>query len=127
MNKIRNTPGNNRLRNFVFIFLGVVLVFQIRMFYKSRKEYHSAYNFVVSDIEVSRQSKVTFFDNKNNEVYFWNYSPGKSDNYQAGDSVAKASCSKDLYIYRKDNAGKYQVYSKEKPKFNYPVSWLGCN
>lgn len=127
MSERRNTSPNNRLRNFVLLFLAVVLILQIRIFYKSREEYHSKYNFVVSDIQVSRQNLVTFFDKKNKEVYFWNYSNAKSDNFEIEDSVAKASCSKYLFIYRKDDAGKYQVYDKKSPKFDYPVSWLGSD
>jgi capsular polysaccharide biosynthesis protein len=95
----------------LFIIISITLIF-----FKSKEEYKSEYNFVITKIESSSKQHLIFYDKKKTKYLFTNYIFTKNELIFEGDMVIKKANSKVLYIYRKHSiTHKYELFLKKYP------------
>lgn len=107
----------------IIVFISIGFYILINTFLKSRKEYRTTYNFVITKIEVTPTYSLEFFD-KSEKIVIWNYIISGNQGVEIGDSIYKKKCSKYLYIYKKNNNGKYEIYLKVSPSGLFPYEWF---
>lgn len=106
------------------IFLVVVAFLLVRQFLDAGKEFKSSYDFIIEKIEVTPTKKLILYDSIGVEFFSVNYSIVENDNIEIGDSISKQSCSKLLYVYKKNDKGDYQEYKRKSPSGLFPYNWF---
>ncbi|HSD14372.1 MAG TPA: hypothetical protein VLB74_06965 [Flavobacterium sp.] len=86
----------------------------INYFIKSREENNNTISFIVTNIKTFESGSVGLYSG-NERIKIYNYRLSKYHDIKIGDSIYRGKHEKYLLIYRKDNNGKYQLISKEKP------------
>lgn len=96
----------------------------INTFIHCKREFISGYNFKISKICISPTKRMIFYDTKDREISFWNYTVMDYEDVSVGDSICKTPCSEFLYIYRKDDKGEYREHIKVTPSSIFPFKWF---
>ena len=110
--------------------LGFVILIALFIIYslantviQSRDVYRSNYKFEISKIKVARTGILQLYNN-GEEVFLFSYRIYDNDGVVVGDLVYKESCSENLYILRKDEAGDYKKILTVKPTGIVPREWF---
>ncbi len=109
----------------LFFFLIVVLILiYVNIFFKSRQEYVTRYNFVITNIKTDAKGDLIFYDSNNYKYSFSSYRFNKWDKLgiSTDDKIFKESNSKNLIISRKIN-NKYMIYHIQTPNGMIPFSF----
>ncbi|AYN03970.1 hypothetical protein [Flavobacterium sp. 140616W15] len=108
-----------------FVIVGVVLFIFLNTFIRSRNEYQKSYNFIITKVEITPTHTLEVFNN-NEKIAFWNYIISENEGVEIGDLIYKKKCSKYLYIYKKNEMGKYEEHLKVNLSSLFPIEWF-CN
>lgn len=110
-------------RYFIGIISSIVLFIFINTFIRSRNEYKIKYDFVITKITITPTKTLEFYNNKE-KVVLWNYIISENEGVEVGDLLYKKECSKYLYIFKKNQAGKYIEHLKVIPSGLFPFEWF---
>lgn len=108
-----------------FFLLTILFVF-INSYRKSKQEYDSKYNFIITKIDIDAKGCLIFRDSLNNVYSFASYRFTKWDNLGIlnGDKVVKNRYSKKMILSRKEVEGnKYKIYHIQEPNGLIPYSF----
>jgi len=81
-------------------FVTIVIGYFIFTYIKSKTEFETAYNFVITDISATPTKSLNFYSS-NKEITLWNYIISENQGLKIGDSICKKENSRDLYVFRK--------------------------
>ena len=111
-------------KRFLIILLIILIssVF-INTYYQSKSEYVNKYAFKISKINITPTKSLEVYE-KNKKISFWNFSLRENNNIKVGDYLIKDSCSKFLYIYRKNEHNNDSLYLTLEKNSIFPIEWL---
>lgn len=99
----------------LFLFALIFIFPLINTFIRTKKEFKGKYEFTIKEVEVTPTKQLKFVDMEGKEISLWNYTIMQDQGVKQGDSIYKDKCSYYLYVFKKDNLGRYKVFKKVRP------------
>ena len=101
------------------IIISAFLLYIVNIFYHSKNEMTSSYDFIITKINVYKTARVSL-SSKSIQFSFWNFNIYESNNIKINDRLYKPKCSEKIFIYRKTNNEKEQLVET----INLSNSWF---
>ena len=101
------------------------IIFKRDFFFILQQIKCKSYNFIITKVEITPTHTLEVFNN-NEKIAFWNYIISENEGVEIGDLIYKKKCSKYLYIYKKNEMGKYEEHLKVNLSNLFPIEWF-CN
>lgn len=99
----------------IFLLIAGILT---TVFIQSRIEFGKSYNFEITKIERQTNGYLILYSNKE-KYFFANFSFTSSDSIEVGDKIVKKADAKIMYVFRRDNNGKFKIFLIKKPNGNF--------
>lgn len=107
----------------LILLLTILLFYLINAFVSTRRESRAEINFKIGKIVIEPSSLSSYYDTQGNKIYFWNFQL-RNRGIGVGDSISKAACSDQLYIFKKAKNSRYRYYNSILSNGLFPLSWF---
>jgi hypothetical protein len=105
-------------KKILFIPIFFICVLTINYFcytYYSKKEFKQKINFSIAKINITSALRCELYDKNGTELDLNSYTFFKTDSLRTNDSIVKKENSSKMLVYRKNNSGKYIIFSEFQP------------